>query len=241
MDGQRRLQATGRKGLKMSEGGGGGSFKPSRIKTKKDEGLWIFSFADLSLILMSFFALMLAMSKTDKQQFENVVSSIKDNAAAAKPAGSLLAVADDLEKVIIKQHLQDEASVRVDIDGLMLEFSERLLFRSGSDKASPEFATTTDKVLRVLAGAPEHYKITIEGHTDEVPLKNVPGFHSNWDLSAARGITMLNLLGARGMDTQRMRVLAYADTQPKVPTKGKTGKELENARRSNRRVVIRLD
>ncbi len=224
----------------MSDSSGGSGFTPTRVKTKKDEGLWIFSFADLTLILMSFFALMLSMSKPDKKQFDNVVSNIQEAPTNQAPQG-LMAVAEDLEKVIIKQHLEDDASVRIDVDGLMLEFSDRLLFASGSVKASSQFVGTTDKVLRVLSEAPEHYKITIEGHTDDVPLKNVPGFKSNWDLSAARGITLLNLLSQRGINTQRMRVLAYAETQPKVPTKDKKGKELEDARRANRRVVIRLD
>lgn len=224
----------------MSDSPEGSGFTPTRVKTKKDEGVWIFSFADLTLILMSFFAMMLAMSKPNKQQFDNVVSTIQDNKPGQPPSG-LMAVADDLEKVIKKQHLEDDASVRIDVDGFILEFSDRLLFASGSVKASSQFVGTTDKVLRVLSQAPDHYKISIEGHTDDVPLKNVPGFKTNWDLSAARSITLLNLLNERGIDAQRMRVMAYADTQPKVLVKGKTGKELEDARRANRRVVIRLE
>lgn len=220
----------------MSESG----FTPSRIKTKKSEELWIFSFADLTLILMSFFALMLSMSKPDKQQFDNVVTQIQEKPAPGAPSG-LMAVADDLEKIIKKQKLQDDALVRIDVDGLMLEFSDRLIFASGSAQAGAQFAQTTEKVLRVISEAPEHYRITIEGHTDDVPLKNVPGFKSNWDLSAARGITLLKFLEAKGIAPQRMRVLALADTQPKVQTKGKTGPALDAARRANRRVVIRLD
>lgn len=220
----------------MTESG----FTPSRVKTKKSEGLWIFSFADLTLILMSFFALMLSMSKTDKQQFDNVVTQIQDKPQDGAPSG-LMAVADDLEKIIKKQNIQDDALVRIDVEGLMLEFSDRLIFASGSAQAGAKFVGTTEKILRVISEAPEHYRITIEGHTDDVPLKNVPGFKSNWDLSAARGITLLNLLKDKGISSKRMRVVALADTQPKVQTKGKTGSALEAARRANRRVVIRLD
>ncbi len=224
----------------MSDSSGGSGFTPTRIKTKKDEGLWIFSFADLTLILMSFFALMLSMSKPDKQQFDNVVTKIQENAPNASPSG-LMAVAEDLEKIIKKQNLQDDALVRIDVDGLMLEFSDRLIFASGSAQPGAQFIGTTEKVLRVISEAPEHYRITIEGHTDDVPLKKVPGFKSNWDLSAARGIALLNFLKDKGISTSRMRVVAAADTQPKVQTKGKTGAELEKARRANRRVVIRLE
>lgn len=224
----------------MSDSSDGSGFTPTRVKTKKDEGLWIFSFADLSLILMSFFALLLATSKPNKQQFDNLVNQISESPPGAPPKG-LMVVAEDLERVIKKQNLENDASVRVDVDGLILEFSEHLLFGSGSVKVNPKFVSTTDKVLRVLASAPNHHKITIEGHTDDVPLKNVPGFKSNWDLSAARGITLLNLLEQRGIDGKRMRVMAYAETMPKVQIEGKSGKDLEKARRTNRRVVIRLE
>jgi chemotaxis protein MotB len=107
-------------------------------------------------------------------------------------------------------------------------------------QASPAFETTTDRILRILSQAPDRYVITIEGHTDDLPIRT-KNFKSNWELSAARGITLLKLLQGRGLDEKRMRIQAVAHTQPKVPIEGKSGQSLQEARRANRRVVIRLD
>ncbi len=215
--------------------------QPPRIKVKKKEALWLYSLTDLTFILMAFFALMLSMSKPDRQQFDNVVSAVQPENPLSDKAANLTVVAEDLEKVIKQQHLDLDARVQVDANGLILEFSEKLLFGSGSALATANFAATTEKVLKVLARAPDRYQISIEGHTDDVPMKGKSPFKSNWELSAARGITMLNLLKDKGMDAAHMRVMALADTQPKVPVEGKTGEALQEARRSNRRVVIRLD
>lgn len=221
----------------MSEFEGG----PPRVKVKKKEALWLYSLTDLTFILMAFFALMLSMSKPDKQQFDNVVSAVQPNDKLTEKAANLTVVAEDLEKMIKQQKLDQDARVQIDANGLILEFSENLLFTSGSAQASATFTATTEKVLRVLAKAPDRYQISIEGHTDDVPVGAKSGFGSNWDLSAARGITMLHLLQERGMDAAHMRVIALADTQPKVQIEGKVGEALQAARRSNRRVVIRLD
>lgn len=214
---------------------------PPRIKPKKKETLWLYSLTDLTFILMAFFALMLSMSKPDRKQFDTVVSHVQDqNPGGAKPA-NLTSVASELQKTIEQQKLTGDLRVAVDADGLYLEFSEKLLFGSGSAKVNPDFNHTAEKVLKVLAKAPDRYQISIEGHTDEVPIKTKSGFKSNWELSAARGIAVLNILKVRGIDPKRMRVLALADTQPKVPIEEKKGAELEDARRSNRRVLIRLE
>ncbi len=216
------------------------SANPPRIKVKKKEALWLYSLTDLTFILMAFFALMLSMSKPDRQQYDQVASAVQAENPASEKLANLTVVAEDLEKAIKQQKLEDEIKVRIDINGLLLEFSEKLVFASGSAQASPNFESTTEKVLSVLSQAPDRYIIHIEGHTDDQPIQS-KSFKSNWELSAARGITLLKLLQERGLDEKRMRVQAVAHTQPKVPMEGKTGQSLQEARRTNRRVIIRLD
>jgi chemotaxis protein MotB len=189
---------------------------PPRIKVKKKEALWLYSLTDLTFILMAFFALMLSMSKPDRQQYDQVASAVQAQNPASEKLANLTVVAEDLEKVIKQQKLEDEIKVRIDINGLLLEFSEKLVFPSGSAQASTTFEKTTEKVLNVLSQAPDRYLIHIEGHTDDLPIQS-KSFKSNWELSAARGITLLKLLQERGLDEKRMRVQAVAHTQPKIP------------------------
>jgi chemotaxis protein MotB len=94
--------------------------------------------------------------------------------------------------------------------------------------------------MGAIARAPGKYRLVFEGHTDDVPVRGGP-FQSNWDLSAARGISLLESFKKRGIEEDRMSVLAFAHTRPKVPFEGLKGKALQKARAANRRVVIRIE
>ena len=72
----------------------------------------------------------------------------------------------------------------------------------------------------------------LEGHTDSVPI-NTPRFHSNWELSAARSIALLELLSTRfGVPRDRLSIAGYAETAPVAPN------DTEEGRAKNRRVDI---
>jgi len=68
------------------------------------------------------------------------------------------------------------------------------------------------KLARALKGLSN--PIRIEGHTDAVPI-HTDRFRSNWELSATRAITMMEVL-ARQFDIPytRMAIAGYADTVP---------------------------
>jgi chemotaxis protein MotB len=74
--------------------------------------------------------------------------------------------------------------------------------------------------------------VNLEGHTDAVPIRN-SHFASNWELSAARSIAMLDQLAARGhLDRTRVSIAGYADTVPVASNNDSEG------RSRNRRVDI---
>jgi len=228
----------------MSEGHSGGSETPrKRKKVEKGEGLWLFSFSDMSLILMSFFALMLSYSKVDQKKFDNVQDNIKKNQEKAMEAkqANLQTLSDQLDKEIKAQKLDKKAQVILDADGLSIEFSDKLLFTSGSSQANPQFANVTDQVMKIIAKSPDKYRVTFEGHTDDVPLAAGGRFKSNWELSAARSLTLMRMFRTQGVREERMSVIAQAHTRPKVPYLGKIGTDLEAARAANRRVVIKIN
>ena len=89
---------------------------------------------------------------------------------------------------------------------------------------------SVEKIARAIAALPS--QVRLEGHTDAVPIHN-PRFRSNWELSAARSIAMLDLLVSRfGIPAQRLAVAGYADTVPVESNDTETG------RAHNRRVDI---
>ncbi len=215
------------------------TYRPKKFKVQKGEGLWLLSFSDLSMILISFFILMLSYSKPDKKKEDQVKSAI-ENAGAARPQNNLQELQTRIQNEVKKQGLQASANVTFDADGLSVEFKDSLLFSTGSADADPRFQKVVGSVMAVIADAPTKYKLIFEGHTDETKVLG-GRYASNWELSAARGITLMQQFQRRGVQPDRMSVTAYADTKPKVPTKDKKGKLLQQARSANRRVVIRIE
>jgi flagellar motor protein MotB len=225
-----------------------GSSTPPGIKKKlkvKDDGLWLTSFADLSLQLMCLFALLLSFSTMDKNKFENVKDGIVGEPSTKKSQNknptqveNLKQISSKLMKEIKAQKLN--AKVSFDIDGVAVEFDDQLFFASGAADLNAQYRPLTDKLLAIIAKSPTKYNLVFEGHTDDVPPGRKLRFASNWELSSARGLSLLNEMARRGVSQERMSVTSYAQTKPKVPITDKKGEQLEAARKANRRVVIRI-
>lgn len=210
-----------------------------KMKAEMGEGLWLMSFSDMSLILMSFFVLQLSYSTPDKRKYENVAESIAES-KSNKPKQNLKSIEKSLSAVIKDKKLDKVAEVKSNVNGLAIELKDQILFDSGAAAVNGKNARTLDSVMQIIAKTPGTYKIVIEGHTDDVPVKKGP-YGSNWGLSAARGIALLESFKARGVPEERISVVALAQTRPKVDTTGRKGEELKKARAANRRVVIRIE
>jgi chemotaxis protein MotB len=105
-----------------------------------------------------------------------------------------------------KLHLQ------LDARGLVVSLTEAAFFPSGEDTIAPAGYVSIDKIAVVIKKLPN--PVRLEGHTDSIPIHN-SRFRSNWELSAARGIAMLELLHGRcGVLLERLAVAGYADTCP---------------------------
>lgn len=212
-----------------------------KSKVSKGEGLWLMSFSDMSLILMSFFVLQLAFSNPDKKKYDNLNSAIQKGVThtQAKAIDNLQMLTDKVKAVIKKKNLEKVADVTYDVDGVAIEFKDATLFASGSAAPNPKYTKVVGEVMQVIAQAPPNYKLLFEGHTDDVKMTSGK-FSSNWDLSAARAIALLESFKARGVAEKRMAVEAFAHTRPKVVYQDLHGESLKKARAANRRVVIRI-
>ena len=210
-----------------------------KFSRKKDEGLWLMSFSDMSLILMSFFILQLSFSTVNQQKADVLREAVQSKKFESKK-DSVTAVSKRITSEIQRLKLNNSALVTVDPNGVVVEFKDGLLFSVGSADSNPQFTEVVGQIMKVIATAPNLYKLKIEGHTDDVPIKGGK-FASNWELSASRGISLMRQFVSRGVLEQRMSVQAFAHTRPKKPVTGLTGKELEQARAANRRVVIRIE
>src|ERR1017187_6605294 len=114
--------------------------------------------------------------------------------------------------------------------GLVISMQQAAFFPSGDDTIDPNTFNAINKIATIFKDSPN--PIRLEGHTDSQPI-HTARFHNNWDLSAARGIAMLDLLSTRfGIPHERLAVVGYADTVPKESN------DTEAGRARNRRVDI---
>ena len=113
--------------------------------------------------------------------------------------------------------------------GLTISFAQAALFPSGEDVISPETYQSIRKIAAAMNRIPNPARM--EGHTDSVPIHN-SRFRSNWDLSAARSIALLELLNSDDVPRERLSIAGYADTAPVDDN------ETAEGRQKNRRVDI---
>jgi len=112
--------------------------------------------------------------------------------------------------------------------GLVISFTQAATFASGGDEITSGAIESIGKVAVTLNKIPN--PIRLEGHTDSIPI-NTGRFRSNWELSAARSIAMLDILANRfHIPKRRMSIGGYGDAAP-IDTN-----ETEAGRARNRRV-----
>lgn len=114
--------------------------------------------------------------------------------------------------------------------GLVISFQQAALFPSGGDEIAAGSFAALNKVAAAIAKIPN--PVRLEGHTDSQPIRNTR-FRSNWELSVARSIALLEIL-TRRFDVPRGRfsVAGYADNAPVASN------DTEEGRARNRRVDI---
>ena len=123
-----------------------------------------------------------------------------------------------------------KVSLGLDQRGLVISLREAAFFDSGEASVSAASYPIMQKIAKVVATLP--YPLRLEGHTDSVPIHNAR-FRSNWELSTARGIAVLELLHERfQFPNERMSVAGYAENAPADTN------QTEEGRAHNRRVDL---
>ncbi len=173
-----------------------------------------------------------------------VTDTGKGNAQMRGPGGAQKPSADPKDQKlaellpslqVLSEELKAEiASGRIEISmqprGLVVSFTQAALFPSGEDVISNEAYEGLEKVAVAIGKIPN--PVRLEGHTDSVAIRT-PRFRSNWELSAARSIAILDILSERfGLPRDRLSIAGYADTAPIASN------DTEEGRAKNRRVDI---
>ncbi|MBL0160970.1 MAG: OmpA family protein [Bryobacterales bacterium] len=139
---------------------------------------------------------------------------------------SLHQLNDKLQKEISEGRLE----IRMERRGLVISLREATLFPSGGEIVEASTLPMLEVIAREVRTHPN--PIRMEGHTDSVPIRTAR-FRSNWELSAARAIAMLELYSQQfGLDRSRMSIGGFGDTAPVASN------DTQEGRNRNRRVDI---
>ena len=137
----------------------------------------------------------------------------------------------------LREILGNRPDVRVVGDRFVLQ--SELFFDTGKADLKPVAQAELDKVASALMQLEQQippdlaWVLRVDGHTDVRPITS-SGYKSNWELSAARAIAVVQYLIAKGVKPQHLVAAGFGEFQP-IDT-GTT----EEAYRRNRRIEFKL-
>jgi chemotaxis protein MotB len=205
-------------------------------KLRSSNEAWLTSYADLITNLLIFFVLIISASSVETGRMEKIVQKISGE---TKPS-SLTEAQEKVVEALEQQHLLEHVEARLTNEGLEISLNAGVTFPSGQAVILPEMEEPLAKVLATLAPYGAKYKLAVEGHTDEVPIKSGQ-FKSNWELSSARAMQIRERVEQAGFNPKNIRVEAYADNKaPENTTKNPENISSEDQKARRRRVVLRL-
>jgi chemotaxis protein MotB len=138
----------------------------------------------------------------------------------------------------LREILGNRPDIRVVGDRFV--FQSEVFFDSGAAVLRPEGRAELDKLASALLDLDKqipseiNWVLRVDGHTDTRPITGTSSFKSNWELSAARAISVVQYLIGKGVSPQRLVAAGFGEFQPIDP--GTT----EEAFSRNRRIELKL-
>ncbi|MFW5680134.1 MAG: OmpA family protein [Pseudomonadota bacterium] len=137
----------------------------------------------------------------------------------------------------LREVLGDREDVRVVGDRFVFQ-SEVLFDRAEAAldaAARAELSRLAETLVEVTSDLPRDlpWILQVNGHTDQRPISTAR-FPSNWELSAARAISVATYLIEQGIPADRVAAAGFADNQPLDPA------QTEEAYQRNRRIELKL-
>ncbi|MFC7394692.1 flagellar motor protein MotB [Scopulibacillus cellulosilyticus] len=238
-----------------------------KYETSENQDRWMITYSDLITLLLVFFVVLYSMSQVENQKFNVLINSLRTafqgDAILDKTVQPPEKTTSDIPAIPVKKDKEQEKENNKQLDklyvklnqyinknglkadmtlknlpkGVQLTFKESILFDLGSAELKDQAKPVLGKVGGILNTVPND--ISIEGHTDNTPMRGHSKFQSNWELSGARAQTVMYYLIQRdGLKKSRMQFVGYGEYKPIV--KNDTPEHKAMNRRVNI-VVLRHD
>lgn len=229
--------------------------KRRKVESGGNGQAWLATYGDMVTLLLTFFVFLFAFSTIDVQKFEKLLLSFQGalgvmpggksveeettnpfGGQTASDAGTSTRQTQDIRHVservvtlVRREQMEGQVSVTVDQRGIVISLSEQVLFETGAVDLRPEGQRLIHKMGLLLAEVPN--ALSVEGHTDGVPLRGGP-YRDNWGLSAMRAAGVASFLISAGVEAGRLQAVGFGPTRPLVPN------DTAEHRRLNRRVDL---
>lgn len=227
----------------------------SRRKKSSGSGLsgneWLQTYSDTITLLLTFFILLYSFSSVNATKLKQIAvamqsvlqgtsgDSIFDNSMGngnvplvGENEGTEVQqdLYDQVKKIITKNKLESKVEIKKDPKGVNIELRDNVLFESGHADIKESSKWILDKLAGIISGVP--YNITVEGHTDNVPINNYR-YQSNWELSTDRAVNVVKyFIEEKKLAPARFTAAGYGEYKPLVPNNS------DKNRAHNRRVNI---
>jgi chemotaxis protein MotB len=201
-----------------------------------EEGLpgWFGTFADMMTLLFAFFVLLAAISTMDPVKLQEMANSEgkslgseieasgkAEESGEFEPIKNLAAMKKQMEEAIEEMKKEDPSGdppldIQTSSKGLIVNIKGDFAFPSGKADMKPELGTLLDEeIIPRIQASP--FQIEVAGHSDSdaMPKKWQKFYKSNWELSAARGATVVRYMIEKGVPAPRMLAAGYGDWYPK--------------------------
>lgn len=225
--------------------------KKKRVYVKPEKDTTTPLFTTLMLILLTFFIVLSTLGVQDARRQRMAMNSLLGSfgilAGGQSPYKPTAGGRDILpQSAPLTPSSMDVAKIRAALRksgtlsgmgvsdgklGATITFKGNLLFEDGAATLKPESRALLDALGEVLVSLENHLIIT--GHTDSVPCEDPP-YESNWGLSSARALTVLQQMNRRGVADERMAAYGMGSQRPL------SSNDTEYGRRLNQRVEITI-
>jgi chemotaxis protein MotB len=167
-----------------------------------------------------------------QKALNNATKSMEDLARAQAQAESRAAQFRKLVAQFRKMTEAGKLKVEIRDNRMIVSVGDKILFDPGKTQLKKEGAETLKEVTAVLKDVGGR-DFQVAGHTDNTPIRSAR-FRSNWDLSTARAVEVVNFMVASGMQPTRLSAAGYGDQAPVGSN------ETPEGRSQNRRIEITL-
>jgi chemotaxis protein MotB len=213
--------------------------KKKKRREEEGSGNWLQTFGDMMTLLLTFFVLMYTTATIDGYELRLILAAFPGlgslqggntlsegrlaelgNTVMSLPSTERGDALDEARRNAVSIFQPEIQSQKVRVTemerGLVISLAADAFFETASAELDIERSREVLRKLSNLLNSDQlsDRKFRIEGHTDSIPVAEDGPWDSNWELSSARGLSVLQYLLDYGVNEEQFQVMGLADTVP---------------------------